>query len=105
MEKTSLSNKITIWLYALFAAGIFLFLLIFFLISRGALGFMPRFEELENPHSNLATEIYSADGALLGSFFQENRSRVEYDEISPNVIKALVSTEDIRFYEIGRAHV
>lgn len=99
MEKTSLSKKITIWLYALFAAGIFLFLLIFFLISRGALGFMPSFEELENPHSNLATEIYAADGALLGSFFQENRSRVDYDEISPNVIKALVSTEDIRFYD------
>src|SRR5690606_41254129 len=99
MEKTSLSKKITIWLYALFAAGIFLFLPIFFLISRGALGFMPSFEELENPHSNLATENYSADGAVLVSFVQENRSRVEYDEVSPNVMNALVSSEDIRVYD------
>ena len=60
---------------------------------------MPSFEELENPESNLATEVYAADGVLLGRFFLENRSRVEYDEISPNVINALIATEDKRFYD------
>ena len=99
MEKSPLVKKITIWLYGLFAAAIVAVFLLFFLISVGALGFMPSFEELENPRSNLATEIFAADEVLLGNFFQENRSRVEYDEISPNVINALVSTEDIRFYD------
>ncbi|MCA1744268.1 MAG: transglycosylase domain-containing protein [Bacteroidales bacterium] len=99
MEKSPLVKKITIWLYGLFAAAVVSVILLFFLTSVGALGFMPSFEELENPHSNLATEVFAADEVLLGNFFQENRSRVEYEEISPNVINALVSTEDIRFYD------
>lgn len=99
MEKRPLVKKIVKYLYAIFAAGIVLLILLFFLISSGVLGFMPSFEELENPQSNLATEVISSDNILLGSFFQENRSRVEYSEISPNVINALISTEDIRFYD------
>ena len=99
MEKSPLVKKIVKYLYGIFAAGIVLLILLFFLISSGVLGFMPSFEELENPQSNLATEVISSDNILLGSFFQENRSRVEYSEISPNVINALISTEDIRFYD------
>ena len=57
------------------------------------------FEELENPKENLATRIYSSDGQLLGTYFRENRSHVCYDSISPNVIDALIATEDVRFYE------
>ena len=72
-------------------------ILLFTLISFGVLGSMPSFEELENPHTNLATEIISADGDILGSFFNENRSRVDYDEVSPEIIQALIATEDIRF--------
>lgn len=60
---------------------------------------MPTFEELENPQSNLASEVISADGQILGFIGVENRSNVAYDEISPNVINALIATEDVRFYE------
>jgi penicillin-binding protein 1A len=60
---------------------------------------MPTFEELENPKSNLATEIYSSDNVLLGTFFFENRSNADYRDISPNLINALIAIEDIRFEE------
>ena len=60
-------------------------------------GSMPTFEELENPKSNLASEVYSSDGELLGTYFIENRSNISYRDISPNLINALVSIEDIRF--------
>ena len=59
---------------------------------------MPTFEELENPKSNLATEIYSDDGEMIGSFFIQNRSYVDYNELSPALVAALISTEDMRFY-------
>ena len=73
------------------------FSLLFFLISMGVFGKMPSFEELENPNSNLATEIYSSDGKILGKYFLENRSNVHYQDLSPNVINALIATEDARF--------
>jgi penicillin-binding protein 1A len=99
MTQNNSIKKILFWLYGIFAGAIALVFLLFLLISSGALGFMPSFEELENPNSNLSTNIISSDNVLLGSFFQENRSRADYMEISPNVINALVSTEDIRFYD------
>ena len=97
MKNLTLKKKIIITLYGIFAAGVILVVILFTLISSGMLGFMPSFEELENPQTQLATEIFAADGKLLGTFFSENRSRVEYREISPNVINALIATEDIRF--------
>ena len=84
------------WAFAGFWVFIFLF---FFALSMGCLGFMPSFEELENPHSNLASEVISCDGEILGFIGVENRSNVAYDEISPNVINALIATEDVRFYD------
>ncbi len=74
-------------------------ILIFILIETGAFGFMPDFEDLENPKTNLASEIYSSDGVLLGKFFKENRTVIEYTDVSQNMINALVATEDIRFYD------
>jgi penicillin-binding protein 1A len=85
----------TFWIIIL--SPVILGILIFGSISLGLWGFMPSFEELENPKSNLASEIFSADGELLGSFYIHNRSNVTYDELSPNIINALVATEDIRF--------
>jgi penicillin-binding protein 1A len=73
--------------------------LIFIGISLGIFGFMPSFEELENPRSNIASEIISEDNVLLGTYYYQNRSYVLYNEISPNVINALIATEDIRFYK------
>ena len=73
--------------------------LLFILISLGWLGFMPSFEELENPNSNLASEIISADQELLGKYYIENRSNVHYAEISPNLVNAIIATEDARFFK------
>lgn len=98
MEQKPTIKKIIIWLYGILIGGVVMAFLLFLLLAKGALGFMPSFEELENPHSNLATRVYSADNVLLGNFFLENRSRIDFDEISPNIINALISTEDIRFY-------
>lgn len=60
---------------------------------------MPTFEDLENPNTNLATEIISADGQLLGNYYIENRTNVSYEELSPYLINALIAIEDYRFYE------
>lgn len=60
---------------------------------------LPDIKELENPTFHLASEVYSADNALLGKYFKENRTNVEYKDISPFVIDCLVATEDERFYE------
>jgi penicillin-binding protein 1A len=71
--------------------------LFFISVTFGLFGKMPTFEELENPKSNLATEIISTDGKLLGKYYIENRSNTPYQELSPNVINALIATEDARF--------
>ena len=77
----------------------FLFVVILFiLIGKGEMGFMPSFIDLENPQKNIASEIYSEDGVLLGKYYIENRTYVGYDEISPTMINALIATEDIRFH-------
>ena len=80
--------------------GIFIVFMYSFLISisMGLLGSIPSFEELENPMNNLASEIYTSDQVLLGKFYIENRTNVEYQQLSPYLIDALVSTEDIRYY-------
>ena len=86
-------------------AAFWVFLVLFFtMLSLGWLGFMPSFEELENPRSNLASEVWSADGEVLGYIGIENRSSLTYREITNggknmNLINALVATEDVRFYD------
>lgn len=81
--------------------GIFwLALILFFtLISLGWLGFMPSFEELENPKTNLATEIISEDGYVLGTYYVENRSNIHYSDLPEHLVNALIATEDARFYD------
>ena len=76
------------------------FFLLFFMIAQGWLGFMPTFEDLENPESLLASEVVSADNVELGKYFyKENRSFVKYEEFSPDLLHALVATEDVRFFD------
>jgi len=85
---------------------IFLFIL-FIIISTDSLKFfadeplsyMPDFEELENPKSNLSSEIFSADQKLLGKYYRQNRTVVSFDNLPQNLVDALVATEDIRFYD------
>lgn len=78
---------------------LFLVAIFFTMLSFGWLGFMPTFEELENPKANLATEVYADGGELLGYIGIQNRSNVNYKDISPNMINALIATEDVRFRE------
>ncbi len=79
-----------------FAFVVFVYL--FFIgVSFGMLGPIPSFEELENPTNNLASEIFSCDQQLLGKFYIENRTNVEYQQLSPYLVQALIATEDIRF--------
>ncbi|MDR1951744.1 MAG: transglycosylase domain-containing protein [Bacteroidales bacterium] len=90
----TLTKKMWLWF-----AGFWAFVvLLFVVISLGFFGFMPSFEELENPQSNLASEIISSDGKLLGTYFIENRTNVSYSQLSPHLIHALIATEDLRFY-------
>jgi penicillin-binding protein 1A len=76
--------------------GVFLF---FLFASWGLFGTMPSFEDLENPESNLATEVISSDGVTLGKFYNENRTAIKYKDLPKSLVDALVSTEDERFYE------
>lgn len=86
-------------LWRVFIGG-FLFVLLMFLCANfGLFGKMPSVTQLQNPEADLASEIYSSDGELMGKYYSENRSEVKYSEISPNVINALIATEDERFYD------
>lgn len=76
-----------------------LFSVFFILVFLGILGPVPSKKELQRINSPVASEVFSADGKLLGRYYIENRSNVGFDEISPNVINALIATEDARFYE------
>jgi penicillin-binding protein 1A len=87
-----------IWKFSKYAFFSFIFYLLavnfnlFWLFGK-----MPSFQQLDNPQSELASEIISSDGKVIGKFFYENRSPVEFNQISPNIINALVATEDARF--------
>ncbi|MEI6764374.1 MAG: transglycosylase domain-containing protein [Bacteroidota bacterium] len=92
-------SKYVKYFWILYASVAGFIVILFTIISLGWMGFMPSFEELENPHSNLASEIISADQVLLGKYYIENRSNVHFSDLSPNLINALVATEDARFTE------
>ena len=74
-------------------------LLIFLLASWGVFGVLPTFEELENPEKNLATEVISSDGVTIGKYAFQNRTPVKFKDLPDNLVKALIATEDERFYE------
>lgn len=102
MSKSSASKKgfkkYILGFWILFIIGVLSVIFVFLLAGWGALGPMPTFEELENPETNLATEVISEDGKTLGKYFKENRTPVNYDDLPDHLINALVSTEDERFY-------
>ena len=83
-----------------FVAGCFLLVaLVIAATYLGVFGSLPTFRDIENPKSNQASEIISSDKQVLGTYYVENRSNVTYKQISPNVINALIATEDERFRE------
>jgi penicillin-binding protein 1A len=98
MKGNTHNRKYLILFWSLFALPFILVTVLFILISKEKLGPMPTFSELENPENNLAAEVYSEDGVLLGKYYIENRTWTDYKEISPYVIDALIATEDIRFH-------
>lgn len=99
-EKSGWARKSIKFLWIAFAAGVFGFIIFVWMVSvnfLGLFGSLPDFKALENPESQLASELYSADGVILGTYFRENRTPVTYEELSPNLVNALIATEDIRF--------
>ncbi|MBP4138933.1 penicillin-binding protein 1A [Flavobacterium geliluteum] len=85
--------------WRIFVYGLLALLAFFLFASWGLFGSMPSFEDLENPDSNLATEIISSDGVVIGKYFKTNRSQLKYSDLPKNLVDALVATEDARFYE------
>ncbi len=93
-------DKYVRWFWILFSAGIAFIVIIFALASWGFFGEMPDHTVLENPKTNLATEIISSDGKTLGKFyFNDNRTPVGYEDLSQNLVNALIATEDERFFD------
>ena len=83
-----------------FLLGSFLLVIVFFLlVNFGLFGEMPDIKDLENPRNAQSSIVYSADGEILGSYFLENRTNIKHDQIAQCVYDALISTEDIRFYQ------
>ena len=99
MTKNTKYRKFVRFIWIAFAAATLGVAGIFGAASAGLLGTMPDFRQLENPKTNLATQIISADNTVLGKFyFNDNRTPISYDEIPSSMIDALVATEDERFY-------
>jgi penicillin-binding protein 1A len=87
------------WFWGIILGGFLFVILLFFIASLGGFGPLPSFEELENPQTNLATEVISADGVTIGKYAKENRTPIKYKELPQNLVNALIATEDERFYE------
>ena len=90
--------KLILWMWAIFLGGISLLVLFFWALSNGLIWTLPSFEELENPNSILATEIYTSDLEILGKFYVENRTFIPFEQLPDTLVGALVNTEDERFY-------
>lgn len=97
-------KKLINFLYVSFFGGIALFVLYLVAVNFNFLwlfGKMPSVEDLDNPKSEIASEVISSDGVVLGKFFYENRSPADFEELSPKLIDALIATEDVRFTKHG----
>ncbi|CAM1349591.1 transglycosylase domain-containing protein [Tenacibaculum insulae] len=99
-KKTANFSKYIKWFWGIILGGFLFICLLFLFASWGVFGELPSFEELENPKSDLATEVISADGKTLGKYYvKANRTPIKYKDLPENLVKALVATEDERFYE------
>lgn len=92
-------RKYNFRIWKFLTGGVVLFALFIIAIGFGLFGALPSFRDIEHPKSNQASEILADGGRVLGTYFVQNRSNISYQEISPNVINALIATEDIRFKE------
>lgn len=98
---SKITKGIIISFWVLFAAAVGVVILLFTSIANGSIGYMPPVEQLENPIDKYASQVISSDGKTLGSYAysQDNRIYVTYDQLSPELVKALIATEDVRFTE------
>lgn len=98
---SKVTKGIIIAFWVLFAAGVGIVALLFTAIANGSIGYMPPVEQLENPIDKYASQVISSDGKVLGSYAhsKDNRIYVNYQDLSPYLVKALIATEDIRFSE------
>ncbi|RIJ36945.1 penicillin-binding protein 1A [Pontibacter oryzae] len=100
--KISAFRKVVSFVWKVFFLGFAVVLLYLLSVEYNLLylfGASPSLDKLENPRSDQASELYTADGKLIGKYFRENRSPISYSKMSPQLIQALVATEDVRFYE------
>lgn len=97
-KKSPIKKSVKI-LWTVFFSGIVIFTLVIALASAGVLGSMPSIEELENPSASQASQVFADDGSIMGKYYLQDRINVNYKDISPYVIQALVATEDERFYK------
>ena len=95
-EDKKKKRRFIIWFWILFTLPVFSVLL--FVLGVRMFADLPDTEALQNPKTNLATEVLSSDMKVLGKYFAENRTNVKFKDISPNVVNALIATEDARFY-------
>ena len=100
-KNDSFRSKFSKWFWLIFGSGIFLTVLIFVFINIGWIGYLPPIDELQNPINKYATEIYSSDLQMIGRFSKsdDNRVKVDYNQLSDNLVNALIATEDVRFYK------
>ena len=96
---TTSARKYVKYIWMILVAPVALIFLIVALTAFGIFGDLPTFEELENPNSSLASEVYSADARTLGKYYIQNRVNVHYRDLSPSLVNALKATEDVRFEE------
>lgn len=97
-EKGPSKGKWILFFWSAYVIGVLIVVLIFAFAAWGLFGKMPTFEQLENPETSLATEVFSADGETIGKYYKENRTPVSYDELPKELSHALISTEDERYY-------
>ena len=97
MQKTN--PKYIFWLWALLLGPFLLIALVLSLVGAELFGSLPEVHELLNPKNNLATIVYSGDLKILGKYYSENRVNVDFKDLDPDIVNALIATEDARFYE------
>ena len=99
-DNKTFKKRFLAYFWSIFSVGVVSIVALFGMITQGWLGYLPPLDELQNPKNKFATEVISSDLQLLGRYYRnENRVGVTYDDISPNMINALIATEDVRYYD------
>jgi len=99
MTTPNKSVKYSVLLWVLLMGPFLCFFLFIFLVNLGIFGDLPKVDELLNPKNSLATIVYSGDMKIIGKYYSENRVNVDFRELDPDIVQALIATEDARFYE------